>query len=113
MYNRQPPPDLAPDEQNEYVMPCAEAMLAGTLALMTGYTQHNDAGVRGLMAKKVVSNLIFLSGHPHLSDAFRTVLTNLRTRWQMEAEPATHQAAAADHPSTPQPLWHASPAVVQ
>lgn len=31
-------PELHEDE--EHVMPCAEAMLAGTLALMTGHAQN-------------------------------------------------------------------------
>ena len=97
----------------EHVMPSAEAMLAGTLALMTGYAQHTDAGIRSLMAKKVVSNLFFLSGHPHLTDAFRSMLGNLRTRWQMEAAKGAQHACDVQSARQPEPLWHATPASVQ
>ncbi len=90
-------------------MPCAEALLAATLALMTGYAQHDDAGTRTLMAKKVVSNLFFLSGHPQLSDAFKTLAGNLRTRWQLEVETASDAPLPTVHSS----LWHASPNAVQ
>lgn len=104
--------DAADESAEEYTMPCAEAMLAGTLALMTGYAQHQDAGVRSLMARKVVSNLFFLSGHPHLSDAFRTMLVNLRGRWQADG-PA--DAAGANTGSAPDSLklWHSAPVQVQ
>jgi len=93
-------------------MPCAEAMLAGTLALMTGYAQHQDAGVRSLMARKVVSNLFFLSGHPHLSDAFRTMLGNLRARWQadcIELATGADLATAVDSKT----IWHSAPVNIQ
>lgn len=94
-------------------MPSAEAMLAGTLALMTGYAQHADAGTRSLMARKVVSNLFFLSGHPHLSDAFRAMVGNLRTRWQLEVAQGGHCAQPDLTPTAPQNLWHTTPAAVQ
>lgn len=101
------------DTTEEHVMPCAEAMLAGTLALMTGYAQQGDAGVRSLMARKVVSNLFFLAGHPHLSDAFRTMLGNLRAHWQAEVSKAGQPAALDLRPAAPQHLWHATPVAVQ
>lgn len=106
-------PPAEAESVQEHAMPCAEAMLAGTLALMTGYAQHADAGTRSLMAKKVVSNLFFLSGHPHLSDGFRTMLGNLRTRWQLEVEQGASPVASAVQPSQPQSLWHASPSAMQ
>lgn len=98
------------DDCTEHTLPCAEALLAGTLALMTGYAQQADAGTRTLMARKVVSNLFFLSGHPQLSDAFKTLMGNLRTRWQLEVE-ATSDAATL--PTVHSSLWHASPGAVQ
>jgi hypothetical protein len=61
------------------------------------------------MAAKLVSNLFFLSGHPDLSGPMQTMLTNLRTRWQMEVEGQQPHAS----PSAPTPLWHAAPAGVQ
>jgi len=104
--------DAADQSAEEYTMPCAEAMLAGTLALMTGYAQQQDAGVRSLMARKVVSNLFFLSGHPHLSDAFRTMLVNLRARWQTDGPV---EATGADTGSTSESIkiWHSAPVHVQ
>ncbi len=102
----------ADDDGEQYTMPCAEAMLAGTLALMTGYAQQHDASVRSLMARKVVSNLFFLSGHPQLSDAFRTMVLNLRARWQEDCQ------VVAPHAENAQTLnsetnWHSAPVNIQ
>lgn len=108
-----PQGDGAPDASEEHVLPCAEAMLAGTLALMTGHAQHSDAGTRSLMAKKIVSNLFFLSGHPHLSDGFKTMLGNLRTRWQLELAPRGDTVVAPVQSSLPAALWHDVPTSVQ
>jgi len=33
----------APSTEEEYVLPCAEALLAGTLALMTAYAQGSPS----------------------------------------------------------------------
>lgn len=94
----------------EYTLPPVEALMAGTLALLTGYAQSApDCAHRPLMAAKLVSNLFFLSGHPDLSGPMRTMLANLRTRWQIEAD--RHHPPA--DPSTPTPLWHSAPAGVQ
>lgn len=94
----------------EYTLPPVEALMAGTLALLTGYAQSApDCPHRPLMATKLVSNLFFLSGHPDLSGPMQTMLTNLRTRWQMEAERQQPRTG----PSAPTPLWHAAPAGVQ
>jgi hypothetical protein len=94
----------------EYTLPPVEALMAGTLALLTGYAQSApDCPHRPLMAAKLVSNLFFLSGHPDLSGPMQTMLANLRTRWQLEAERQRPDALAP----TPMPLWHAAPAGVQ
>lgn len=95
----------------EYTMPSVEALLAGTLALMTGYAQSaRECPHRPLMAGKLVSNLLYLSAHPQLSPPMQTMLANLRTRWQLEME-NTADATATD--ITPTPLWHTLPASVQ
>jgi len=60
-------PDTELHEDEEHVMPCAEAMLAGPLALMTGHAQSSCATQRGLMGRKIRSNLFFLGQHPALS----------------------------------------------
>jgi hypothetical protein len=74
----------------EYALPSLEAVLAGTLALMTGYSQALQAdqspGPRVLMGVKIGRNLDLLSDHPAVTDAFRRVLAGLRQRWlQMSA----------------------------
>ncbi|MBA4261203.1 MAG: hypothetical protein C0443_04050 [Comamonadaceae bacterium] len=100
----------APCIEEEYTLPSVEALMAGTLALLTGYAQSApDCAHRSLMAKKLVSNLFFLSGHPQLSAPMQTMLGNLRTRWQLELE----KDAPTQHASAPRSLWHATPEVVQ
>ena len=95
----------------EYTLPGVEALLAGTLALMTGYAQSaRECPHRPLMARKLVSNLLVLSAHPQLSAPMQTMLANLRTRWQLELENAADALAAE---TAPTPLWHPAPARVQ
>jgi hypothetical protein len=106
-------PAVHPNEtaDEEYTLPSVEALLAGTLALMTGYAQSaRECPHRPLMARKLVCNLFCLSGHPQLSTAMQTMVANLRTRWQLEVENAADAATAHAIPS---PLWHPVPASVQ
>lgn len=94
----------------EYLMPSVEALMAGTLALLTGYAQSaTGCPNRPLLATKLVSNLSCLSGHPQLSQPMQTMLTNLRTRWQLEVERSSGRGA----PAQPTPLWHSAPAGMQ
>lgn len=94
----------------EYTLPSVEALMAGTLALLTGYAQSApDCAHRPLMAKKLVSNLFFLSGHPQLSAPMQTMLSNLRTRWQLELE----KDGPLLQPGVPSNLWHGAPEAVQ
>lgn len=87
------PTDACCDE--EYVLPSVDALMAGTLALMTGYAQTAETCPnRSLMAKKLVSNLFFLANHPHVSPTMRCMLGNLRTRWQLTLEAGVVQAPA-------------------
>lgn len=104
----EPQPDPADEE---YTLPSVEALLAGTLALMTGYAQSaRDCAHRPIMARKLVSNLACLCAHPQLSSAMQTMLANLRTRWELEME---HEAGVASTERRPTPLWHPIPARVQ
>lgn len=99
-----------PTAEEEYVLPCAEALLAGTLALMTAYAQSPPAGHdRPLMAAKLVSNLIRLSHHPAFTPTMHTVLHRLCSSWQQQASGVSSTA------SSPQPtaLWHGAPQAVQ
>lgn len=69
----------------EYTLPSTEALLAGTLALMTGCAQHaGPVRQRELMAGKVVSNLTQLAQHPELSAPMRSMLAKLSARWLLE-----------------------------
>jgi hypothetical protein len=82
--------------QQEYVMPCAEAMLAGTLALMTGHAQNEEAAQRHLMARKIRSNLFFLAQHPGISPAFRQIVERMHSAWDaLLSSPHPDAAASA------------------
>ena len=73
-------------EIEEHELPCVEAVLAGTLALMTGYSQALQAELhprqRVLMGAKIDDNLTLLMQYPQLSPGFRQVLQGLQGRWQ-------------------------------
>jgi hypothetical protein len=117
-------------------LPCIDGMLAGTLALMTGYAEHQceqgNATCRHLMAKKIVSNLFFLASHPQMPEAMALVMRNLQNHWHTlsalgalesgaGAPPKAHSGhSAAPTPSPAHPagpvapaLWHAQHASVQ
>jgi hypothetical protein len=70
-----------PQDDDGIEMPCAEAMLAGTLALMTGHAESRCAQHKALMARKVVSNLFFLANHPALNANFRIVMGRMHQHW--------------------------------
>ncbi len=66
-------------------LPCIDGLLAGTMALMTGYAEHQceqgNAQCRNLMAKKILSNLHFLATHPRMPQPMAAVLRNLQNHW--------------------------------
>ena len=109
-------------------MPGAEALLAGTLALMTGIAQGCCDSHRTLIVRKVIANLSLLACHPMASSGFKVTIANLRVFWlrilaQGQAMAGTNPAEAATGPDEPfhsplQParhamLWHAAPETVQ
>ncbi len=69
----------------EHLLPPIEALLAGTLALMTGYSQYLQAEAnpshRIRMGEKISQNLTVLAEHPLLSTGCRCVLGQLQQRW--------------------------------
>lgn len=90
-------------EIEEHELPCVEAVLAGTLALMTGYSQALQAELhprqRVLMGEKIGDNLALLLQQPQLSCGFRQVLLGLHRRWRaMDActRDAAREFEAAD-----------------
>lgn len=73
--------------QDDDAPPSAEALVAGTIALMTSWADpcpNASVGLdaqRSLLARKVVSNLFFLHHHPELSDPLRSVMARAHARW--------------------------------
>ena len=93
-----------------------EAVLAGTLALMTAYAQTCCARQAGLLAQKIVVNLASLAEHAPLNPNFRTVLLGLRGRWVHEVDELASLAGASVCTPASLPaegLWHAAPERVQ
>lgn len=74
--------------------PCLESLVAGTFALMTCWaTPQAETGAPGsrqrtMMARKIVSNLFCLKGHPHASPGLRQVMARAHERWVLLTESA-------------------------
>lgn len=104
-------------EDEEHVLPCAEAMLAGTLALMTGHAQSACATQRDLMGQKIRSNLFFLGQHPGLTPSFRTVLQRMHQHWDTLVKasdgPAAPSSLRSDGLLPERRLWHTTASTVQ
>ena len=100
----------------EYSLPCAEALLAGTLALMTGYVQACCDSHREAMGRKIVSNLQLLGQAEVFTPHFRTMLCSLQGRWVQQCGGAAHSApmeGALSAAEQRRALWVAAPEVVQ
>jgi len=84
----------------EHELPSIEAVLAGTLALMTGYSQALQAELdpqqRVKMGLKIGDNLSLLVDHPQLSLGFRQVLLGLQGRWHAMSECSVQAARDCD-----------------
>jgi hypothetical protein len=98
------------DENNNLLN--AEAILAGTLALMTAHarcTCPKAISNKEAMTKKIIANLLQLRSHGHLTEQFRMIMNNLHSLWatidvaQLAAEPTQPQSspAATFHHSAP------------
>lgn len=95
----------APPLTDEHELPSLEALLAATLALMTGYSQALQAELhpqqRLLMGAKIGSHLERLSEHVGLSEGFRRIALGLQARWQLmsactaQSQPRQRAADAA------------------
>lgn len=85
------------ESSQEYVMPCAEAVLMATMALMTGHAQNTNEQHLQWMARKIGANLEILASHPNLSEGFRKALKRLVSSWdQQSAKTATVSVSAVD-----------------
>lgn len=104
------PANPSDGQHEEYGMPCAEALMASTLALMTGHAQACCADHRELMAEKTAASLRVLSEHPLMSPGFRAVALRLHDRWAIEARSAQAETIS---PTAPRALWHTTPEVIQ
>lgn len=92
-------------------LPCIDGMVAGTLALMTGYAEHqrgqHDPSYRELMAKKIVSNLFFLATHPRVSVPMAVVMRDLQRHWHTLS---AHTGSQPTPPPSTSAGAHAQPA---
>jgi hypothetical protein len=66
-----------------YEMPCAEAVLAATLALTSALAQGSCEPHRSDMVARIVAHLQQLTHNPMLSEGFKAMLWNLRSTWQL------------------------------
>jgi hypothetical protein len=98
-------------------LPPAEALLAGTLALMTGHAQACCEGQRAAMAKKIIANLFMLSRHPAAPPNFKAIAANLHPLWVRLLQPGSEQPQQAllpaDHLDPHRVLWHTTPETLQ
>lgn len=119
--------------------PSAEALVAGTLALMTGHAQDCCAPHQLMMSSKVAGHLRELAMHPDLSSGFQAMAAKLQILWEeLLRDALTRAHPAAPHPSesaappapagtvqpapaslassafsSPHVLWHANPETLQ
>ena len=100
----------------EYALPGVEALLAGTLALMTGHAQACCDGHRDAMARKIAAQLGWIGELQGFTPHFRTVLGTLQARWLQQAglpDDAHAQAAALSAAEQHRALWLRAPEVLQ
>ncbi|MBN8487338.1 MAG: hypothetical protein J0M20_06390 [Burkholderiales bacterium] len=66
---------------------CIDALIAGTVALMTAWADPcpqarlSAVDLRRVLARKVVTNLFFLQYHPRLRPELRQSLAQAHARW--------------------------------
>jgi len=90
-----------PDAPEHDELPSLDALIAGTVALMTAWADpcpHAPVGpehLRRLIARKVVSNLFFLQHHPCATPEVRHVLANAHGHWVSLAARAQRDARSA------------------
>ncbi len=92
-----PTPRRHLDEEHE--LPTLEAVLAGTLALMTGYAQALQADLhpqqRLAMGAKIGRNLELLASHGAVSEPFQRIALGLQARWQLMSNCTAQSAPCA------------------
>jgi hypothetical protein len=98
----------SPSGDMEYRLSRAEALLAGTFALMTGYAQARCDNGRQVMTAKIVANLSLMTELCAFSPQFQAAVSHLRKHWQ--GLQAHALGAAADRALW---HWHAQPSSLQ
>lgn len=97
-----------------------QALLAGSLALMTAFAQSRCDGCRAQIARKIISKLFMLSQHPMAAPGFKVMAMGLHGNWVQQLQQL--QAQAEETPPAPglnpevaqhRALWHATPEVLQ
>ncbi|EJL77994.1 hypothetical protein PMI15_04449 [Polaromonas sp. CF318] len=98
-------------------LPPAQALLAGTLALMTGHAQACCEGQRALLAQKIIANLFMLSRHAGAPPDFRAIAANLHPLWVRVLQPGADQPPQVllptDNFDPHRVLWHTTPETLQ
>jgi hypothetical protein len=117
-----------PHTVTEFDISGLEAMLAGTLCLMSAYSHCNCANAsasvneninnQGLIGLKIVSNLTCLQYQNSLSAEFRKVLSKVCESWRqhsmlVSSEPQQVGLANGVSPAAQASHWHAAPSTVQ
>jgi hypothetical protein len=91
------------DGTDDTPLPCAEALVAATMTLMTVWADpspHEGAGEgvqRRQLARRIAANLFLLSRHPDLAEPLRIVMARAHARWAglAPADPAAPPSQAA------------------
>lgn len=105
---------MNPDDTLQH-LPCAEALVAGTVAAMTAWADPcpgctlSPAAQRAILARKLVANLLLLQQHPGLSPELRQVMAMACRRWQGvlgRADLPAPAAVPAPPAGTGAPRWH-------
>ncbi len=108
--------DMPASRDEEYSLPCAEAVLAGTLALMTGHAQARSSSQRAAMGEKVVAGLQHLARSSHFTPHFCALLGSLQHKWVQQCAADSQlprPAAALSAAEQRRALWVAAPRVLQ
>jgi hypothetical protein len=102
---------------NEFDISGLEAMLAGTLCLMSAYShcKCDNENNKGLIGLKIVSNLTCLQYQSSLSPEFRRVLSKVCDSWRQHSLLAhTDNSQEARGTTAPQAAnWHVAPSAIQ
>jgi hypothetical protein len=77
---------------SDVLEPRPEAVIAGTLSLMSCYVQHPVA----LYAERVVANLDLMARLPGLSPELRTICRRLAQRWETIQDEARRRRDAGE-----------------